>query len=239
MVESRITCWTGNAIHIGPKISVDSLRQKYTIRAKFRSTGEEKSILYFGVVCYDENGKEIHSYETNRKSACTIVDVAENSLKTDIQPTDWFFGACAWHQKHIGFYFDGNTDRLPDFVWTRNKNDNSMESGIYSGFEQDNLKLNEKLPDSVLCRIQKGTTKICNHFSNGTYVYSAAARVTVPEKWTEYKAVMEEEGWNNDLTKFRIGTKYISVLVLANYEQNENAELEMKDVEFSLPLYSA
>ena len=63
--------------------------------------------------------------------------------------------------------------------------------------------------------------------------YSAACGENVPEKWTEYKAKYEgfSAGFGDIRGKFRLGTKIVLPFVICNYGQNEDAILEMRNIE--------
>ena len=66
-----------------------------------------------------------------------------------------------------------------------------------------------------------------------SYDYSAAYRVYVPEQWTEYKAIYEgfNCGYGDVKGKFRLGTKIVAPFVICNYEQSEDAILEIRNIE--------
>ena len=72
-----------------------------------------------------------------------------------------------------------------------------------------------------------------NHYSSGTYDYSAACDDEVPEMWKEFKAEYAgfSNGYGDVKGKFRPETKSVIPFVLCNYGQNENAILEIKNVE--------
>ncbi len=65
------------------------------------------------------------------------------------------------------------------------------------------------------------------------YDYSAACGVDVPEQWTEYKAKYEgfSYGYGDIKGKFRLGTKIVSPFVICNYCQNDEAILEIRNIE--------
>ena len=77
------------------------------------------------------------------------------------------------------------------------------------------------------------STRVMNHYSSSTYDYSAACSAEVNNQWTEFKAIYNgfSEGYGDIKGKFRPGTKEISPLILANYQQDENAVLEIKNIE--------
>ena len=72
-----------------------------------------------------------------------------------------------------------------------------------------------------------------NHYHSGTYDYSAPCNVCVPEYWTEYRAEYNgfSDGYGDIKGKFRKETKKVSPFILANYSQNNDAVLEIKNIE--------
>ena len=93
--------------------------------------------------------------------------------------------------------------------------------------------LNAPIPQEIYDKIKPFTTRVMNHYSSGTYDYSAASYAEVNNQWTEFKAIYNgfSEGYGDIKGKFRPGTKEISPLILANYQQDENAILEIKNIE--------
>ena len=72
-----------------------------------------------------------------------------------------------------------------------------------------------------------------NHYANSTYDYSAAKNVEVDKQWSKFEATYNgfSNGYGDIKGKFRLGTKTISPIILANYRQDSNAVLEIKNVE--------
>ena len=71
-----------------------------------------------------------------------------------------------------------------------------------------------------------------NEDSNA-YDYSAASNNEVDNQWTKFEATYNgfSEGYGDKKGKFRLGTKTISPIILANYGQDSNAILEIKNIE--------
>ena len=130
-MEYSVKEWEGPQHFLSPKMKVDT-SLKHRLKAKFKSIGKEKSKLYLGIACYDANEKMISSADVNRNSACTITDFTENTITLDKQPADWNVGATAGGAKCLGFYFDGNTERVPDFVWAKDEKSKEKKQRSWS-----------------------------------------------------------------------------------------------------------
>ena len=95
--------------------------------------------------------------------------------------------------------------------------------------------MKSELPKEISEKIIPYQTKIMNHNEgNGcSYDYSAACGEYVPEQWTEYKAIYKgfSCGYGDIKGKFRLGTKIVAPFVICNFEQNEDAILEIRNIE--------
>ena len=71
-----------------------------------------------------------------------------------------------------------------------------------------------------------------NHYANSAYDYSAAYDAEVDNQWSKFEATYNgfSEGFGDKEGKFRLGTKTISPIILANYRQDSNAVLEIKNI---------
>ena len=129
--------------------------------------------------------------------------------------------------KVIGIYFDGNIDRLPDYL---------INYPAYDTYADNNIILNEKLPKEIYDKIVPFRTRVMNHYSSSTYDYSAASHVKVDRQWTKFEAIYNgySIGYGDIKGKFRLGTKSISPFVLANYHQKDEAILEIKNIEITV-----
>ena len=131
------------------------------------------------------------------------------------------------YRKIIGIYFDGNINRLPDYL---------IKSPAYKNYEDKNIILNEAIPKDIFDKIVCFKTKVMNHYANSTYDYSAANGIVVDKHWTKFEAIYKgfSNGYGDIKGKFRLGTKYISPIIIANYQRDsvteiKNIEIIIKD----------
>ena len=198
------------------------------LKGEFRSAGKIKSLIYFGLKCFRENGQGIEREDINRINEpllITSINTDNKSLFFHKKPEKWNNNNDSYSEtylKHIGFYFDGNINHLPDCLLRYNNYDNNL---IY---------LKSEIPKEISEKIIPYQTKIMNHnCGNGhSYDYSAACLEYVPEQWTEYKAIYDgfSNGYGDIKGKFRLGTKIVAPFVICNYQQNEDAILEIRNI---------
>ena len=199
------------------------------LKGEFRSAGKIKSLIYFGLKCFRENGQGIKREDINRINEpllITSINTDNKSLFIHKKPEKWNNNNDSYsetYRKHIGFYFDGNINHLPDYLLKYNNYDNNL---IY---------LKSEIPKEISDKIIPYQTKIMNHNEGNSlsYDYSAACGEYVPEQWTEYKAIYEgfSCGYGDIKGKFRLGTKIVAPFVVCNYTQNEDAILEIRNIE--------
>ena len=201
------------------KINKDSIIE---LKGEFRSAGKIKSILYFGLRCFKENGSEITREDINRideSLILTSINTGNKGLFVHKKPEKWNNK----DDSYVGIYLDGNIEHLPDYLIK------------YKNYENNLINLCEELPKNILEKIIPYETKVMNHnCGNGSsWDYSAALGETVPEQWTEYKAIYEgfSLGFGDIKGKFRPETKEVLPFTICNYGQNEDAILEIKNVE--------
>ena len=199
------------------------------LRGEFRSAGKIKSIIYFGLKCFKEDGTEISREDINRVDEpllITSINTDNKSLFLNKKPEKWNNQNDSYsetYSKLIGFYFDGNINHVPDY------------SLKYKNYENNLIHFNSEIPKEILDKIIPYQTKVMNH-NNGngySYDYSAALGEVVPEQWKEYKAKYEgfSSGFGDIKGKFRLGTKIVSPFIICNSRQNEDAILEVRNVE--------
>ena len=178
----------------GCKDQLDS-KKKYEInedtlielKGEFRSAGKIKSIIYFGLKCFREDGTGIEREDINRLDEdLLIISITNNNkgLLLHKNPEKWNNNSDTFSQtylKWIGFYFDGNINHLPDYLIK------------YNNYKNNLINLNEEIPEEISQKIIPYKSKVVNHnCGNGSsYDYSAACGVHVPEQWTEYKSIYE------------------------------------------------
>lgn len=218
----------------GTVLSTDYLAvdpaKRYHLTGQFRSMGASgDSKLYYGLAQYDENYTMITPWMANRRGNDGVITAVS---ATEITVADPLSGWCAdgsgwcgnWHQRSLGFYYDGDSQRLPDHVqMTTNR---AYGSGLYvtAADGATVITLNEPLPQAVVDAIVPGVTVVKNHYSGGTYLYAAAAGDMVPDLWTEYTADnISGEGFSPNRQTFRFGTRYVRVILLANFPPTDTS----------------
>ena len=202
------------------------------LKGEFCSSGKIKSKLYFGLKSFKENGEEIFAYHINRINEpllITSISSDGKSITLNQKPEKWNNQSenddySQRVRKYLGIYFDGNINRLADYI---------LHTPAYKIYTDNNLYLNREIPKDIRDKIIPYQTKIMNHFSSGTYDYSAACGDEVPEKWTIYKAEYKgfSKGFGDIRGQFRLETKSICPFMICNYSQNDDAILNVKDVE--------
>ena len=203
------------------------------LKGEFHSVGKTNSIIYFGLHCFREDGKDILCEDINRKKESLLITSVNTDMKgitLEKKPETWNNSTETNDENYyklIGIYFDGNIDRLPDYL---------IKSPAYKTYENNNIILNEEIPQEIYDKIIPFKTRVMNHYYSGTFDYSAACNACVGEQWTEFKAVYNgfSNGYGDIKGNFRLGTKQISPFILANYHQNNDAVLEIRNIELNI-----
>ena len=200
-------------------IPVNTQGTAYKLDGLFKSLGKNASELSYGLAFYDAQGRLIDSTKVLRRgNALTVKSASSTSIKTAQKPMGWQAAKSAGALKSIAFYFDGNTDKAPDYVlvrYTREKN--LTKQGAYKALNRREISLNSKLPASVLKSIIKGKTKVMTHYSGSDYAYYAASGAVVPSSWTRFESSnISGEAFGESLSQFRMGTKFVRLVLLLN-----------------------
>lgn len=211
-------------------IAVDPTKS-YTIKGQFKSTGVADSKLYFGIATYDQDKNEIRDRDVLRASTRGVItSFGDSKIVISTAPTDWYGAGSMAYTRSLGFYFDGDTNKLPDYVYYIKSDSTDPSLGAYRDVTGNQINLNAPLPPEVSARIIPGVTVVMNHYTGSTYLYSAAANVTVPRGLTTYQSgAITGEGFGNNYLKFRQGTRYVKPLFLLNYG---DTELETQETVF-------
>ena len=220
----------------GSKAIYSSLKYPITddtiieLKGEFRSAGKEKSKIYFGLQCFRGNGSEIKAYDINRVNEPLII----SSINTDYKSFSIIKKPENWNnsgedntydnrnKKYLGFYFDGNTNHLADYI---------MISPAYKPYTDNKIYLNNEIPKKIIEKIVPYKTVVMNQQDGMTWDYSAACGVEVPEKWTKYEAEYNgfNEGYGDIAGKFRLETNSVSPFI--NCIQKKEDVLEVRNVE--------
>ncbi|MBM4045063.1 MAG: hypothetical protein FJ279_08115 [Planctomycetes bacterium] len=200
----------------------------YVVTGWFKSAGKAPSQIYLGVAPFDEKKESIYPYhvfriagtETTLADACkpedTVLKIA-NGAKWNTEPY-----TC------VAFDVD-DSGQLKDLP---NRNlSNANVPGI--GVEKvENKGGHWAVQLKGKCgRAYPAGTKVREHVSGATYMYSAAARKPVPMAWTEFKGQIKGVA-KGDLPadQWWPGTKYAKLLILANFEQGAEFSLLADDL---------
>ena len=221
-----------------------SCSQKYPVsnettielKGEFRSSGKIKSIIYFGLDCFDEKGERINAWQVHRVNEpliLTSINSDGKSFTLNKKPEKWNNSdenniKENRERKYLGFYFDGNIKRLPDYI---------INSPAYKVYTDNNIYLNNEIPKEILSKIIPFKTIVMNQYNSANYDYSAAFGSEVPEQWKLYEARYNgfSEGGEDIKGKFRPETKSVSPIMWCNYQQNkEDAILEIRNIEIKV-----
>ncbi|EKE28432.1 MAG: glycosyl hydrolase protein [uncultured bacterium (gcode 4)] len=199
----------------------------YNITGLFKSAWAIASRLYYGVATFDSNKNFIWAEDVIRYWNDVVVSSYNSTSITVNQTISWWQDpAAAYYNRSIWFYYDGNTSHLPDYVMMISPN------WAYSSAIWTTITLNYPLPAHVMTNLILWTTVIKNHWSGGSYLYSAAAYESVPYSWTKYQANITGEWFGNWGGAFRLGTRYVKILFLNNYWQGSDTEMLYKNLSF-------
>lgn len=232
MVDN-IKCSKGSeTVYLTEKLFVEG---DVHVSVVLRSIGKKKSQAYVAVICFDKDNKEIRSFHNNRiEDAVGIKNILNNGDQTIFtllrDVVKWFGKNSLGYQRGLGIYLDGDISKRPDYIiHFESDSGKKDEDGAYHFIEPNQIKLNKKLDQEILDSIEKNisTLVIMNHYSTSTYLYNALSNGTVPNEWTTYSFKYTGESFNDK--NLRIGTCYVQLLILANYKQNLDAELLIKN----------
>ncbi len=207
-------------------IEVDASKP-YDLYAMFKSGNYMKNLAYFGLLQYDKNKKQISATsvtpvkgtDTELAAACTkgdkeiIVKDAPALLKV-FKPKRM---RIIFETDGNGKYSDLPNDKISDIIMTAEK-------------DGDACKLTLRYP--IKTSYPEGT-KVRLHKSCGHFMYVGNFNKNL-KKWTKIGGTIKPEvkTGSPDSTFWR-GTKYVKILILANWGQKEGEELLVDDIVFS------
>ncbi|HLC73148.1 hypothetical protein J4416_01065 [Candidatus Pacearchaeota archaeon] len=197
----------------------------YYISGWFKSSGViEGSRLYFGFVPYDSRRVQINNHNINpdlNTETTLFNDVSSGDKIVNITDgTNWI--DTITHER-MAFDVDdsGNYNDLPNFN-VSNQNIVRVED-MGDHWEVEFLT-------TVGVNYPAGT-KVREHRSGSTYMYDAASNAIVPSDWTLYTRSMQGENvYGTPTGKWWPGTKYVKMLMLFNYQQNNSYTLQFDDI---------
>lgn len=153
----------------------------------------------------------------------------------------WYSGSSG-HSRQFSWwpYTDAQGTTWAPYTYTRNVSQSrpgypsSPTSGTWAegGVSGNTITLVAPWPGPAL----PAGTPVRNNRDAGTYVYSLRANQTVPGSWTTYTRTISgvQSAGEESTSRFRPGTAYVKLLVLANYTNAGTNLLRWKNGSFAL-----
>jgi len=146
-----------------------------------------------------------------------------------------------WKNQVLAFYFDGNTEKLPDCTFHCGGSEAfSVVEEVNTDAQQQQQQKNKvfldakqiQIPASVDSQIVPNKTVIMCHKYSGGFLYCINDHV--PTTWKEYSFTVKGHSWNEDRNDdgsfcFRKGTTHANLIMLCNY-QNPNATVLIQNL---------
>lgn len=217
---------TAYRLNYSQSIAVDPTRT-YRLSGRYRSVGEEPSRIYLGFQTRDENDVKIYRNISRLGNAVTLASYTDTSITVSETLSGWSDPSLAPSLRYLGFYYDGDIDRLPDYV---------IVDDTVGGFTEatgTTITIPNPLPAGVISSLQ-AQTKVMNFRIASVNQYPAASNLYVPTTWTYYSSpplsgeVME--AYPSDA--FRMGTRFVKLAILMNYNQADTATVNADDIIF-------
>ncbi|HIG94520.1 MAG: hypothetical protein QT05_C0049G0030 [archaeon GW2011_AR13] len=207
----------GGTIYSKELIPVDK-NYLYHLEGMFKSDGIDQSRLYYGFLPYDENLKFIppQSVDAILNTETTLYEEV-HSTDTSIKLTSCNNWIILWYAV-VAFDIDdsGNYNDLPNY---KTSDYNISKITNYPNYCEIEIGTGYGVQHYAKFNAPAGT-KVRQHQSGGTYMYTAASNSLVPFSWTNYQGDvtgMFNEGTSS--TKWRKNSTYAVVLILPNYNQ--------------------
>ncbi len=239
-------------IFISKKYDVNPKSQSVHIQGEFKGLVDKNSILAFGICCYKDDQPIWSNYICRQSNiSATIINVLDHgkykNKKLIVSSRDTDTGEINWSTKNnnnhrltdrkltLGFYYDGNTNKIPDFVLYKHDDTSScsIDDGAIREVDNHSITLNLEMPENIRNNIINGKTKVMHHTSGGTYNYAAANGVELIEEWTKFKGIimgMAGLGERDD-NKFWTDTNSFELVVLINANESDfGAETYIKNI---------
>ena len=197
----------------------------YVISVDLKSIGKENSAVLLSAQCFSDSMEEINSHDVHSvANTDLIIDYAKIiSIRVNHSANidNWKSKDVPKDQRMIGFYYDGNTNHLPDYV---HKN--------YIEARNDLIELELELPADVRNKIVSGVTVIRNHYAGPWHVHPFSG--PIKREWTHIVRRVQgiNLGTSDTPNQFRKETKYFRVVLHYNWGQTDQESLLFKN--FSL-----
>ncbi|QSH41293.1 hypothetical protein P0136_08785 [Lentisphaerota bacterium ZTH] len=218
---------TGPAKLISARAFPVNPNQEYELSGKFKSVGNHKGKLYFGLVCLDQTQRRIAPVNVyNIPGTETVLAAPCKKGDKVIKVKD----ASNWKQhKLASIAFDvdtsGQFSDLPNYNVTAHGIDKIEKKG-------DAWEITLQRPCNFA---YPAGTKIREHRVGSSYMYCGANGVTMSGAWQEFKVkVRGIMTSGSSAGQFWPGTKYVKVVVIANSKGDKDSAILIDDIEFEL-----
>ena len=198
---------------------------KYELSGNFKSVGEIKSRIYFGITVFDKNKKEIYAINANPLPNAKLTELVHPAQKGD--KSIFVKNIDGWEiNKDYAVAFGA----VADFSDLPNRN---IISGIINIIKKNNeyevqlsVPLNRGYPTGTGVREHYGAF--------GTHIYCVARNCEIPDKWKTYSGkITGANNGNASHQLFRPGTSFIKIILLPNFRQKySNVKLAVNNIEF-------
>ncbi|MCP3968471.1 MAG: hypothetical protein GY750_18905 [Lentisphaerae bacterium] len=202
--------------------------KNYRLSGWFKSIGKSPAVLYFGLIMYDKNANEI------KRKEVTVVKDTDSQLIADAKFGDivlkvftcekWVMSKRMINQNRllVGFGAEKDYSDLP----------NRDLAGPVAKFEKKGNFYEVTLKRPLQKTFVSGT-KVRQQLNYGGYQYCAALEKTLSGEWQEMTAdIMGIAKKGAPDKMFWPGTKYVKVVILANYSMNNDAKTLFTGISF-------
>lgn len=198
--------------------------KKYELSGGFKSNGKTKSKILFGFAVFDKNKNEINAINANPIPDAVVTELVQPAQK----------GSKSIVVKNVdGWKLDKTYaiafDAAADFSDLPNRN---IITGVLKIVKKDEQY--EIMFDTPLNRDYPAGTAIREHYEAfGTYTYTAAKGVEVPDKWEKYAGLISgAKDGKASHNLFRPGTAFVKIILLPNFGQKgSDAQLAVNNIE--------
>lgn len=240
----------GSWISLTPQFIKIHPWKRYKFSMELKKTSD--SSPYLRIVCYDKYQKEIESYDLLRSGYPAIINnissdgtkiICDRTISKNWKGFDSNF-KCQAYQRCLGFYFDGDLDKLRADANIRYKTWSSTDprDGAYCDIQGRIIYLSKPLDKDIRDKIIKNETLIENHFGGSTHIYIFYHLMSnnPNDKWFNISNCVQGTDINygemdNQGTdyKFRKGTKFIKLLFTSSkgVVSFKTCKIEQVDIE--------
>jgi len=202
---------------------------QYEISGDLKSLNNNLSKMYFGFRTSDKNNIMIYHNEVN------YVNNTETKLYNNISIGDTIVNITNGSNwiKMDKIYLTFNTDNTGNLLDLPNRNQTIRNKIIDIIKKSDHYEIHLEIP--LEKAIPKDTNIRLQYYGGaGSYLYSAIIGDYIPTTWTNYSgtATYEKDKYKrfHSQYSFGVGTEYVQILILANYQQTNGAQVAIDNI---------